>query len=629
MPETPRSRKPSRAGTPIPGAAPSRLNPPLRPTHSLSSLQVYTRKASSTPPSPGPIQFPSSTSQLDVGSSASSVINMDVSEGILVPEADVEVDTVEGEEGSAIGRVAAPSADEDSKKHLRDQLRRTLSNKGSNPDMASRPSRKKTKSTEMDGLSHVPVDLYPPRQYFVLTEAGKPVFIRTPSGDDSDMLTSVIGIIQALISVFLDDNDKIRCINAGSTRITFLLRPPLYYVCVSSWGEPESLTRTHLEYLHLQILSVVTASQLRRIFERRNNFDLRRLLSGAENILSSLLDRLEWDLALSMSSLHCLRLDPTLRSKTAEALVPHSKMKDILYVILVASGHVVTLVRPKKHSIHPADLHILINTIHAPSIINSPASISWLPLCLPKFNPSGFVNTYVNFLTRPEDQDPAEAKHTQQRESPPHDGSEITPDLPAEPENGSTSTPSETQSLVGSIHETPQVDPGVGLVCISGGGDFEAIRNWCDSVTSKMKKDGILDAITNAVRTHATSYSVSELGIPGLRHFIYKSRPHVQITVPLFEDPYDSTNDKQRLVTLYQTMHDAIHSKSGQEGTLKLQYIRTEKESVMGWITQPFELYVALSPLLPKSAAVGAANAVARWVKKEEGRLFLRDAPVF
>jgi hypothetical protein len=32
---------------------------------------------------------------------------------------------------------------------------------------------------------------------------------------------------------------------------------------------------------------------------------------------------------------------------------------------------------------------------------------------------------------------------------------------------------------------------------------------------------------------------------------------------------------------------------------------------------------------LPKSAAVGAANSVVRWVKKEEGRLFLRDAPVF
>lgn len=113
-----------------------------------------------------------------------------------------------------------------------------------------------------------------------------------------------MGITQAIISVFLDDEDKIRCINAGDTRITFLLRPPLYYVCASSWGEPESVvskfylpfsifkflrtffnacirkTRSHLEYLHLQILSIVTASQLRRIFERRTNFDLRRLLNG-------------------------------------------------------------------------------------------------------------------------------------------------------------------------------------------------------------------------------------------------------------------------------------------------------------------------------------------------------------
>lgn len=60
-------------------------------------------------------------------------------------------------------------------------------------------------------------------------------------GEDSEGVTSNIGIMQALVSVFLDEGDKIRCINAGSTRITFLLRSPLYYVCVSSWGEPESV----------------------------------------------------------------------------------------------------------------------------------------------------------------------------------------------------------------------------------------------------------------------------------------------------------------------------------------------------------------------------------------------------
>ncbi|KAG2354762.1 hypothetical protein BDR07DRAFT_1193528, partial [Suillus spraguei] len=56
----------------------------------------------------------------------------------------------------------------------------------------------------------------------------------------------------------------------------------------------------------------------------------------------------------------------------------------------------------------------------------------------------------------------------------------------------------------------------------------------------------------------------------------------VQITFLAFEEPYDA---KQRIVTLYQIIHDAIHSKSGQTGSLKLQYIRMEKEIVMAWVS--------------------------------------------
>lgn len=67
--------------------------------------------------------------------------------------------------------------------------------------------------------------------------------------EDSVEVASSIGIMQALISVFLDDQDKIRSINAGSCRITFLLRQPLYYVCVSSWGEPESVVSDSLHVL--------------------------------------------------------------------------------------------------------------------------------------------------------------------------------------------------------------------------------------------------------------------------------------------------------------------------------------------------------------------------------------------
>lgn len=79
--------------------------------------------------------------------------------------------------------------------------------------------------------------------------------------------------------------------------------------------------------------------------------------------------------------------------------------------------------------------------------------------------------------------------------------------------------------------------------------------------------------------------------------------------MPLFEDPYHETHERRRcaeslglsqmismqalrLTTLYQLLHDAIHARSGQAEPLKLQYIRTEKESVMGWVSSFLHLLI-------------------------------------
>lgn len=81
-----------------------------------------------------------------------------------------------------------------------------------------------------------------PRKYFVLTAAGKPVYASgLVSKDDEELLTTTVGVIQAIISIFADEDDKLRYIDAGQVRIAFLLRSPLYFAAVSEWGEPESI----------------------------------------------------------------------------------------------------------------------------------------------------------------------------------------------------------------------------------------------------------------------------------------------------------------------------------------------------------------------------------------------------
>jgi len=428
----------------------------------------------------------------------------------------------------------------------------------------------------------------------------------------------------------------------------------------------------------MQILSIITGAQLKRVSERRANFDLRRLLGGAETFLHLMLTRLQTDLAMSTSSLHCLPLDPILRRKAGETLVPNSKMKEVLYVMLVSRGRVLTIVRPRKRSVHPADLHILLNTIHAPAIFDAATTtpVSWLPICLPKFNSDGFLHAYVQFL-RPGDLVIEEAQNDgQQNQSNSNEeggGSANTtqasqtdatvtenhadvPDAapPCDDRSSSAATvnTSSGPSLILTPPPTSTLDTshlrgriGTALICISGGGggEFENTRSWCEGVVQNLEESGTLSAIHTSIRRRPRNsvqrtkygfggdYSVSSLGIAGLRHFIYKNRSLVQVTCPVWSDDYAGPTARRRVITLYQTIHDAIHTKSGQgaKEALKLQYIKTENDCVMGWITQPFELYISVSPDLPKSSIVDIANSVARWVKREEGRLFLRDAPVF
>ena len=107
--------------------------------------------------------------------------------------------------------------------------------------------------------------------------------VSPPSGEDSGNIASTIGVMQALISVFIDDDDKLRCINAGNTRITFLIRSPLYFVCVSSWGEPESIVSLILSTLRYQTSSMKQDTVPFRI-SALANFKHRYRLATATNL---------------------------------------------------------------------------------------------------------------------------------------------------------------------------------------------------------------------------------------------------------------------------------------------------------------------------------------------------------
>jgi len=402
------------------------------------------------------------------------------------------------------------------------------------------------------------------KHIFVVSEAGKPIY--SLHGEDAAVVP-LAGIMQALVSFVADSGDAIRSIGAGGTQVVFLAKPPLIFVAVSRRGLSQAQLTVQLTYIYNQILSVLTAAQLDKIFETRRNYDLRRLLLGSERLMTHLSAAMDADPSFLLSAVRCLPLAAATRDTVSESIVRFAgKVPDTVFGILIADNQLVTLVRMKKYYIHPADLHLIFNLINSSE--NFKLSESWTPICLPKFDSGGFLHAHVSYLT---DTSPA-------------------------------------CLLLLSLERNAFFD-------------LSAARG---KIVERLERHGCVQAIETAIQ--GASYTCRSIDLPEIRHFLYKSRTSAQFTSPEFAVCYQSVEERRRLCGVYFTMQNRFHSVSK---PLKLVHFATEQEVVLGWLTAAFELYAVFGPLHSKLAVITAVNKLLRWVKKEEERLFILTAPTF
>eukprot|EP00732_Lithocolla_globosa_P000290 Lithocolla_globosa_v1_NODE_75_length_6869_cov_16.602289.p3 type:complete len:508 gc:universal NODE_75_length_6869_cov_16.602289:1667-144(-) len=399
------------------------------------------------------------------------------------------------------------------------------------------------------------------KHFFILSSAGKPIY--TKYGNESK-LSSFMGIVQALISFLQDDDDSLRSIIAGDFKFVFLLKGNVYLLAVANTSESEVQLRDQLAYLYSHIVSVLTQGSLTRIFQQRNNFDLRNLLGGADiTFLDQLCRVMDRNASYLLGAIQCLRLEANLRSTIGNALVS-SKVPEMLYAILFSNHKLITLLRPRRHSLHPSDLHLLFNMVKNSSAFR--AGESWTPICLPKFDNSAFLYAHVSFI-----------------------------------------------------------DEEVCLVLISAKKDaFFEMSTAKNKIVSTLTANGALTQLAKAIQTEA--YSIREINIAGLRHFIYKSKSTVQFTTPMLEAPYVDGPEQKRLVRLYQHVHHRTHLRSR---SLKIHFMVAKSEIILAWIASGFELYAAFGPLVTKNVAIQSVNHLLRWIKREEENLFILNSPVF
>ncbi|CAK3964559.1 Hypothetical predicted protein [Lecanosticta acicola] len=421
------------------------------------------------------------------------------------------------------------------------------------------------------------------KHFFILSASGKPIYSR--HGDDQ-LISHYVGVVQTVISSYQSCDDPLKGFTAGGARFVILSKGPLNLVAISRLPESDAQLRSQLEALYMQILSTLTLPSMEKMFSHRPSTDLRRPLQGTDVLLDGLADGFtRGSPSTLLSALECLRLKKTHRKAINDTLLD-VRSQNLLYGLIVAAGRLVSVVRPKKHSLHPGDLHLIFNMLFEAGSVRAGGGENWIPLCLPGFNNTGFLYMYVSFFAASE----------------------------SAAESADERPPSRSE------------DDELAIVLISANREaFYELRKMRDDLVSQLATNGSMATIKTAIRKgHASCAEI----VPNtaIRHFLYKSRGNVQFVMPSFKPEFSDAVDRRKLLNLYHQMHDSIHSRTAH---LKVQHSIGSDATALAWETPLFELYCVAGPNATREKLVKGANKVIQWIRREEERVFIIGGAVF
>ncbi|KZV35168.1 hypothetical protein F511_06874 [Dorcoceras hygrometricum] len=431
------------------------------------------------------------------------------------------------------------------------------------------------------------------KHFFILSHSGKPIFSRY---GDEHKLAGFSATLQAIISFVENEGDRVKLVRAGKHQVIFLVKGPIYLVCISCTEERYESLRGQLELLYGQMILILTKS-VNRCFEKNSKFDMTSLLGGTDTIFSSLIHSFSWNPATFLHAYSCLPLSYATR-QAAGAILQDIAESGVLFALLMCRHKVISLVGAQKASLHPDDILLLSNFIMSSESFRT--SESFTPICLPRYNSMAFLYAYVHYF----DIDTYLILLTTSSDAFYHlkdcriqvEGVLLKSNLLSEVQR--------SLAYGGMRIEDLSMEP------TSSAGATSSHLGHPRSATDSPGR---------------TTESFVGLGGPaGLWHFIYRSIYLDQYVSSEFSSPINSLRQQKRG---YQKIYASMHDK--EVGPHKTQFRRDENYVLLCWVTSDFELYGAFDPLADKALAIKICNRVCQWVKDVENEVFLLGASPF
>ncbi|KAL4576943.1 hypothetical protein LXL04_013044 [Taraxacum kok-saghyz] len=509
--------------------------------------------------------------------------NLSTETGVWRNSSEVEVDGATsspcssgyaGEMGTSSGTASASGAD-DVQQH-----RNSSSSEGNNGEVLH-----SAQSQWVPGKRHVDEDdtcmswRQRKKHFFVLSHSGKPIFSRY---GNEHKLAGFSATLQAIISFVEDGGDRVHLVRAGKHQVVFLVKGPIYLVCISCTEEPYESLQGQLELLHGQMVLILTKS-VNRCFEKNPKFDMTPLLGGTDAVFSSLFHSFSWNPASFLHAYTCLPLPCTTR-QAAAAILQDVSDSGVIYAMLMCKYKVVSLVGAQKAPLHPDDLLLLANFIMSSESFRTSESFS--PICLPRYNSMAFLHAYIYYF----DVDTYLVLLTSNSDAFFH--------------------LKDCRIRIETVLLHSNVLSDIQRSISEGGMHVENLPLYPSNRYGSL--------FHTEPKPHETSVGTGGPG--GLWHFIYRSMNLDQYISSQFSSPITNYKNQKRLYRAYQKLHASMHHQ--QTGPHKTQFKKDDNYVLLCWVTQEFELYAAFDPLADKGSAIKICNRLYGEKDEDKGMQF-------
>jgi hypothetical protein len=457
------------------------------------------------------------------------------------------------------------------------------------------------------------------KHFFILSSAGKPIYA---FNGNEDIILGYMGVITTIVSSFEENiGEEIQSVTMGETKIVFLNKSPIILVAISKISyeamgtSPDSILIRQLTTLYNYLLSILSKPLIDKNFQNRMNYDLRKILTPLDyKNLDQLCMKLTYGLPVLRgdtkcfdffisdvldSSLQSIKISKTIRTKLNNILLSCKRLKDdeeyvgedLLFGMLMSCNKLISFMKPKNHTLVNEDIKILISMIQAQEIEEFQTQEDyWFPLCMPNFNPNGFLYIFVKRF-----------------------------DLF---DNG-----------------TPQQ---ISIILVSGNKNaFYQMQQLSSYIIHKIiKTDSLKNKLYQELAGSSKLSIINDIRVQYIKHFIYKLKKPNQFVMSNVSHFNNDTSDNSvlQLVYFYSNLHNnkALSISvpgNGLGSPRKLSYMRWNGKGsvVTGFMLsdEKSEFYCVCNENVPSKVLIAYSLRIIKWCEKYENRLFIGNGITF